>query len=641
MSNARGNPTRRLSVATGFFVAMVCISIVGLSAWRELGSRAADLKNAEVETSNLARSLTQYADDTFELADNFLMSTVSRLEMDGGSFAAIARLRKVLESRRPGLGRIRGLFVYDSTGRWLATTEEVDIGGLNNGDRDYFRFHRESSDRGTHLGDPVKSRSGGQWIVTASRRFDNADGSFAGVVLATVDVAHFSQFFGKFDIGPNGSVSMLSRSGVMLARMPEDESYIGRDMSGTALIKDLPARPRESVYYFRSPLDGRERLSSYMVSTRYPLVLLATKAKDDVLAGWRQEATSRMIFVTGLASVIGTIGLFLVRQLAQRQRMVAALRAQEADFRLLAEESSDMVMRVGLDERIVYVSPSCSRVLGWDATSLRGTSALGGVNAADLGQVERAVADLKRGAIEETKIVYRTQHREKKEIWLETALRATRSPETGEIDGVVAISRDMTEHKVLEQKLAALATTDSLTGLANRRQFDERLQEEWARATRDGTPLSLLMIDLDHFKRFNDHYGHQSGDGALRALAAILVSEALRPADLPARYGGEEFVMLLPKTDLQGCQRVGDRVRSGLHELSLPHAQNTPPRIMTASVGAATAWPGAAGTDSAKFVEAADQAMYAAKEAGRDRLVLAGQVIRWPRDGAHSVPSAR
>jgi diguanylate cyclase (GGDEF)-like protein len=122
----------------------------------------------------------------------------------------------------------------------------------------------------------------------------------------------------------------------------------------------------------------------------------------------------------------------------------------------------------------------------------------------------------------------------------------------------------MTEHKDFERKLAALATTDSLTGLANRRQFDERLQEEWARAKRDGTPLSLLMIDLDHFKRFNDHYGHQSGDGALRALAAILVSEALRPADLPARYGGEEFVMLLPNTDLQGCERVGDRVRKRL-----------------------------------------------------------------------------
>ncbi len=637
MVTARRN-TRRLTVITGFFVAMVCIAIVGLSAWRELGSRAADLKNAEVETSNLARSLTQYADDTFELADNFLMSTVSRLEMDGVSSSAIARLRKVLESRRPGLGRIRGLFVYDSAGRWLATSEDIDIGGLNNGDRDYFAFHRASSDRGTHLGDPVKSRSGGQWIITASRRFDNADGSFAGVVLATVDVAHFSQFFSKFDIGPNGSVSMLSTSGVMLARMPEDESFIGRDMSATELIKGLRARPREGVYYFRSPLDGRERLSSYMVSTRYPLVLLATKAKDDVLAGWWQEATSRMIFVVGLTSVIGIIGLFLVRQLAHRQRMSAALRAQEADFRLLAEESSDMVMRVGLDERIEYVSPSCTRVLGWDAVSLRGTPALSRVNAGDLPRVEQAVADLKRGVVEETKIVYRTRHREKREIWLETALRATRSPETGEIDGVVAISRDMTEHKDLERKLAALATTDGLTGLANRRQFDERLQEEWARATRDGTPLSLLMIDVDHFKRFNDHYGHQSGDGALRALAAILVSEALRPADLPARYGGEEFVMLLPNTDLQGCERVGDRVRSGLYELSLPHLQNRPSGIVTASIGAATARPGAAGMDCATLVAAADRAMYTAKDAGRDRLVLAGRVVRWPKDGASAVP---
>ncbi|WP_446479865.1 sensor domain-containing diguanylate cyclase [Bradyrhizobium vignae] len=205
--------------------------------------------------------------------------------------------------------------------------------------------------------------------------------------------------------------------------------------------------------------------------------------------------------------------------------MAAALLAREGDFRLIAEQCSDIVMRVGLDERILYASPSCARILGWDPARLLGTSALEGVNPDDRARVEQVVSALKAGEAEEARIICRANHRRKKEIWVETALRVTRSSEICEIDGVVAISRDMTEQKDLQDKLAALATSDGLTGIANRRHFDERLAEEWARAERDGTPLSLLLVDVDHFKKFNDQYGHQDGDACLRARRA----DPLRP----------------------------------------------------------------------------------------------------------------
>jgi diguanylate cyclase (GGDEF)-like protein/PAS domain S-box-containing protein len=628
-----------LSVVTGLFVAIVCVSVAGLSYWREVGSRAADLRNAEVETANLARSLTQYADDTFELADNFLVAIVERLETDGQSSPAILRLQKSLQSRGPALGRIRGLFVYDSDGKWLATSEQGDFSNFNNSDRNYFALHKNSPGRGLHLSSPVKSRSSDRWIIPVSRRFDDADGSFAGVVLATVEVSHFAQFFRKFEIGPYGSISLLSEAGIMLARHPEDEAFIGRDLSGGQLIKKIQTGSRDGVYYFDSPLDGRERLSSFRVSSRYPLVVLATKAKEDVLAGWRNEAIDRSAFVVSLTLAIALVGFLLVRQLLQRQRMSAALRAKEADFRLLAEESSDMVMRIGIDGRIRYVSPSSARLLGWDSKSLHGRPALEGVKAEDLPGVQTIISDLARGVVQEAKIVYRTRHRDKRELWLETALRATRDQETGLIDGVVAISRDMTEHKDLEKKLEALATTDSLTGLANRRHFDERLREEWSRAKREGVPLSVLMIDVDNFKRFNDYYGHQAGDDALRALARILLSGALRPADLPARFGGEEFVMLLPNTDLDGSEQVAGRVRSELHNLSLPHLQNLPSGIMTVSIGAASAWPGSLDVDPSILVEAADGAMYAAKRTGRDRCVAAGRAPEWSGTVVASTPS--
>jgi diguanylate cyclase (GGDEF)-like protein/PAS domain S-box-containing protein len=622
---------KRLPLIAAAFVVLVCVAILALSGWREWTFRDAALRNAEVNVANLAQSLAQHAEDTFELADTYVIGLVNGLETDGTSPAAIAKLQNVIDLSKPTLGRIRGLFVYDETGRWLATSAKVNFAAFNNSDRDYFQHHRQSADRQMLIGKPVKSRSGGQWIITVSRRFNHPDGSFAGVVLATIDAAYFSQFYREFDVGPNGSIGLLSTAGIMLARSVDNDVYVGRDLSGAPLIKDLHSRPSAGTYYFKSSLDGIWRLSFYKLSKRYPILVLATEAQDDVLAEWRGEATARTAFVLGLTALIAAIGFYLVRQLAERQRMAAALAAKEADFRLLAEESSDMVMRIGLDERILYVSPSCTRVLGWTADQLKGRAALAAINADDLPHVQRVATGLKQGEIEETKIIYRTRQRKKDEIWLETALRTTRDPDTGRIDGVVAISRDMTEHKDLQQKLAALASLDGLTGLANRRHFDEKLRDEWARASRDGTALSLLLMDVDHFKGYNDQHGHQAGDECLISVARFIAGQAQRPADLAARYGGEEFVLLLPGTDAAGCEQIGERIRQALHDLHLPNAMNLPSKCVTMSLGGATGWPNAEKpADHTSLIAAADSALYAAKTRGRNRVVMSGQVVAWP-----------
>lgn len=611
------------------FVALICVTILGLSAWREWESRNAELRSAEIDVTNLAHSLIQHADDTFELADTILVGLVHRLELDGLGPDTIAKLQTYLPIRKSS-DRIRGIFVYDETGRWLATTEHVDFSGLNNSDRDYFRQHRASSDKGTLIGRPVKSRSGGQWVITASRRIDHPDGSFAGVALLTIDVAYFSKFYQRFDFGPNGLASLLNTAGIMLARTGDErEAFVGRDLSDAPLFREWKSRPAAAVYYFKSPIDGVQRLSYYQRSSNYPLMVLAGKSQDDVLAPWRHAAATRMIFVLGLVLLIAVIGFYLVRQLLHRQRMAQALVAKEANFRLLAEQSSDMVTRIGLDNRLIYVSPSCVRITGWSAEELLDTSALAGIHPDDMERVEQVIAALKNGEAEEARFVYRQRHRDKGEIWAEAALHVTPAADSGEIDGVVAVMRDITEQKDLQDKLASLAATDALTGLANRRAFDERLADEWARARRDGTQLSLLLIDVDHFKKFNDHYGHLAGDGCLRALGRILSAIVRRPADLAARYGGEEFAVLLPDTGPDGCAEIGEGIRQALHDLAMVHAQNPPSRLVTVSVGAATGIPSQA-SDSSTLVAAADRALYAAKDSGRDRLVVSGQVVPWP-----------
>jgi len=376
----RGRSPIHLPIWAGAFVVLICFAILALSGWREWSTREAELKNAEVDVANLAESLTQHADDTFELIDNVLTGMVYQLEIDGSGPEAIARLQAFIDLRKPSLGRIRGLFIYDETGNWLATSETVNLKGLNNSDRDYFHRHAQSDDRRTLIGRPVKSRSGGQWIITASRRFHHPDGRFAGVALATVDVAYFAQVFKKFDIGQNGAVTLLNTDGIVLARSRDDGSYVGRDLSSTPLFSDRSRYPATAAFYFKSPLDGIQRLSFYKVSDHFPVMIVATKARDEVLASWRRDAAIRMTFVVALLLVISVIGFYFVRQLHERQGMAAALEAKEADFRLLAEESSDMVTRIGMDERLHYVSPSSARVVGWLPEQLMKTPALAGVH---------------------------------------------------------------------------------------------------------------------------------------------------------------------------------------------------------------------------------------------------------------------
>lgn len=634
MSTGRDLGKTRLPLWAAGFVMLTCFAILGLSGWREWETRNAELRTAEIDVANLAHSLVQHADDTFELVDTILVGLVHRLELDGTGPDTIAKLQTYLPTRKSS-DRIHGIFVYDETGRWLATTEQVDFSKFNNSDREYFQRHRDSPDPGTLIGRPIKSRSGGQWIITASRRINHPDGSFAGVALLTIDVSYFVRFYERFDLGPHSSASLLNNDGIMLARSRDESgAFVGRDLSNAPLFKQWKTRPAAAVYYFKSPLDDVQRLSYYQRSSRYPLMVLASKSQDDVLAPWRRAAVARMTAVLGLVLLIAAIGFYLVRQLLQRQRMAQALIAKEAHFRLLAEQSSDMVTRIGLDNRLIYVSPSCARIIGWSSNELLGTSAVAGVHAEDMERVEQAIAALKNGEAEEARFVYRQRHRDKGEIWAESALHVTRASDSGEIDGVVAVVRDMTEQKDLQDKLASLAATDGLTGLANRRAFDERLADEWARARRDGTPLSLLLIDVDHFKAFNDHYGHLAGDGCLRALGRILSAHPRRPADLAARYGGEEFAVLLPNTDADGCARVGEEIRGALRDLAMLHAQNPPSRLVTVSVGAATGFPSETTTDSSALVAAADRALYAAKDSGRDRLIASGQVVPWPAKSA-------
>jgi diguanylate cyclase (GGDEF)-like protein len=169
----------------------------------------------------------------------------------------------------------------------------------------------------------------------------------------------------------------------------------------------------------------------------------------------------------------------------------------------------------------------------------------------------------------------------------------------------------------LNGELQHLSVIDELTGVANRRSFNRVMAHEWARAAREAAPLSLLMIDIDSFKAYNDHYGHQSGDECLRRVAAALTGAARRPGDHVARYGGEEFTVLLPQTGGPGALTVAESLRAAVEGLNLPHARSPSHGRVTISVGVASTLPERRGC-SDSLVAAADRAMYEAKSDGRN-----------------------
>lgn len=614
----------RLPLRAAAFVVLTCVAILGVSGWREWAARDAVLKGAETEMANVARSLTQHAEDSLDLLDSGVVGVVSRLEMDGSGPTTIAKLRNVLDARKKAMERVHSLAITDDKGNWLTSPGTI---ASTLSDDTFFHHHRLSPNREAYVGRPVKSLVDGEWVVTLSRRFNKPDGSFGGVVFAAIGSRYLSHFYEQFEIGRNSAAALIYGDGTIIARNPSNETFVGRSVGDAPLFRDASLQGPSGAYHFKSVLDGAERVSFFKRSSRYPLVLLATVDKDELLARWRAAAISRMLYVLALVMLIAIIGAVLVRQLHRGQRMAAALVEKEAHFRLLAEGSSDMVTRIGLDERLRYVSPSSNRLVGWRPNQLIGTDSLAGIHPEDRPHVQAVVDAMKRGEMDEARVTYRNVHRQKSEVWLESNMQVTRK-DNGNVDGVVAISRDITEQKKLETRLETLAIEDSLTGLANRRRFDERLNEEWARAYRDRSSLGLLMIDVDHFKAYNDEYGHPEGDACLRVVAKIIAAEMQRVGDLAARYGGEEFAMLLPNTDAAGCARIGERIRSAVHDAGLVHASNPATACVTVSVGGAACRPSFERTAGAgSLVEAADRALYDAKDAGRDRLMMSGEVM--------------
>lgn len=199
--------------------------------------------------------------------------------------------------------------------------------------------------------------------------------------------------------------------------------------------------------------------------------------------------------------------------------------------------------------------------------------------------------------------------------------------EDGNLIAVVETLRDMTDQKRAEMALKRLAAQDALTGLGNRRSFDQAIEIEWARAERSDRPLALLFADVDHFKLFNDNHGHQRGDECLRDIAAMMSKTAIRPTDLATRYGGEEFAIIMPDTDMAAAAAVAERLRHTVAEMRIALGGSARDACVTLSLGVAAYIPGQEVVGPDWLIGQADQALYAAKHLGRNRVITTENML--------------
>ena len=278
--------------------------------------------------------------------------------------------------------------------------------------------------------------------------------------------------------------------------------------------------------------------------------------------------------------------------------------------------------------KFAYIGPQIEELLGWTPESWATVDDwVQRMHPEDRDEVFNfCVAQSMAGTDHEAD--YRALTKDGSYVWIRDVVHVVRK-ENGEVEALVGFMFDISERKRnearlvhLQKELEELSFKDGLTGVANRRMFDTIMAREWAHAKRSRKPISLIMLDIDYFKQYNDHYGHLQGDDCLKRVAQVLNSEAVRARDFLARFGGEEFALILPETDEEAAIKVAERCRKLILDQDIPHEKSEAGPQLTASLGVVTVIP-ADDDDPIAFIEQADKRLYAAKQEGRNRIEYA------------------
>lgn len=329
----------------------------------------------------------------------------------------------------------------------------------------------------------------------------------------------------------------------------------------------------------------------------------------------------------------------VIRDITERKKFEEALIESEEKYRSILNASPDDITITDLEGGILMISPAAKKMFGYELEfdNCIGKKLLDFIIPEDVERAKFNIGKMYQGENQKPN-EYRGVRQDKSIFYIEVNSGFVYDA-NGLPSKMVFIVRDITERKFIESQMQKLvkqleiernlaqlnSITDSLTGLANRRYLDEVLNTEFYRLKRSGSTLSLIMLDIDYFKNFNDSYGHLAGDECLRMIANELKKVVGRVSDIVARYGGEEFILILPETNENGAKVLGEKVMKGIEALAIPHSGSDVAKYVTVSIGIATVYPAELASPE-QALQLVDEALYCAKERGRNRCVQTSNI---------------
>ncbi|KQN70439.1 response regulator receiver modulated diguanylate cyclase [Duganella sp. Leaf61] len=364
-------------------------------------------------------------------------------------------------------------------------------------------------------------------------------------------------------------------------------------------------------------MDGFEtcrQLKANASTARIPVIFMSARTgTDDVVAGFDLGAVDYIAKPLRMAEVSAR-----VRTQLQIRVNVESQEEQAERLRTIVNNMAEGLLIIEADGRIQFTNPACDKYLGYRENALAGShisDLLNPLVAQEYLDYFSRYADAPDVAHHHGTREVIIRHRNGSSVCMDLTL----TPMYLRQPLFIGLLHDITHHKQSEDALQRAAMVDPLTKIANRRHFDSFLEKEWQRSMRSGQPLSLVVLDVDHFKLYNDTLGHPAGDACLQQVAQAIASHAMRTTDLAARYGGEEFVLLFAETPADAARTLAEAIRAHIEALQIPHPRSTTSAWLTVSIGVATILPHQLDNTESLFV-AADRAMYVAKENGRNQV---------------------
>jgi diguanylate cyclase (GGDEF)-like protein len=601
LKELNGLAKRSRSIFWGTVFSLIIVLTLGWLGTQQLGRRAGMEigHTAEIERLSLSNHLSDLLDEMGNAVMTLSGSPWIVPALTQGRQQDLDRANSVLDRYKQNLA-VSVCYLLDLEGKAIASSNRRDADSFV-GKTYFFRPYVQTALAGVlgrYFAVGVTSRARG---IYSSFPVRDGSGKIRGVVVikGTVDMIErgFSARPYSFFIDPQGIIFIAGdREMIMKSLWPippdrEKEILRSRQFGSKPFLPVLLKEPRDGD---RIRFQGREFLVARnpIGYEGWSIVVLAS---TDKIIKYRLFG---IVLAFSFCSLI--LAFFVWSQ--WWIKTTSELSVSETRFREIFESSPEAIFIYHSQSgRLLETNPMMGQWLGYTPEELSGLTVSDFINTQDQEGLERKF--LKKDG-----------------TWVDGLITERHFPFQGE-DTILTIARDISDRKRVEAILEQFSFMDGLTGISNRRHFDQVLEQEWRRCLREKTALSLVMLDIDHFKLFNDTYGHQAGDDCLKEVARVLKESLNRPADSAARYGGEEFAVILPDTNTKGVFKVAEALRVRIEALHIPNKKSPISPWVTISLGVATLHPSSQ-YSPADLITLSDRALYQAKGQGRSRVTV-------------------